>query len=114
MFSECGIIVDSNGRRISLDPKSRNNCEFTFVSHAHTDHLYKKTVKDNSNGLTLMSKVTSLIAKARGYKMTNAVEESEGFQLIDNGHILGYKGLLKKNAFYYTGEISTRERAFMK
>src|ERR671938_80018 len=114
MFSECGIIVDSNGRRISLDPKGRNNCDFTFVSHAHTDHLYKKTVKDNPNGLTLMSKAPSLIAKARGYKMTNAIEEYEGFQLIDNGHILGSKGLLIGNELYYTGDISTRERAFMK
>ena len=114
MFSECGIIVDSNGRRISLDPKSMNDCDFTFVSHAHTDHLYKKTVKDNPNGLTLISKATSLIAKARGYKMTNTIEGSEGFQLIDNGHILGSKGLLIGNELYYTGDISTRERAFMK
>src|SRR5919202_3176945 len=114
MFSECGIIVESNGRRISLDPKSMNDCDFTFVSHAHTDHLYKKTVKDKPNGLTLISKATSLIAKARGYKMTNTIEGSEGFQLIDNGHILGSKGLLIGNELYYTGDISTRERAFMK
>jgi putative mRNA 3-end processing factor len=114
MFSECGIIVNSNGKRISLDPKRWNNCDFTFVSHAHTDHLYKNIVKDNSNGLTLISKATSLIAKARGYKMTNAIEEFEGFQLIDNGHILGSKGLLVGNELYYTGDISTRERGFMK
>src|ERR687885_279366 len=44
MFSEVGIIVNNNGKRISLDPKSHNNCDFTFVSHAHTDHLYKKAL----------------------------------------------------------------------
>src|SRR5919199_1308075 len=44
MFSEVGIIVNNNGKRISLDPKSHNNCDFTFVSHAHTDHLYKRAL----------------------------------------------------------------------
>src|SRR5919199_3832924 len=114
MFSEVGIIVNSNGKRISLDPKSHNNCDFTFVSHAHTDHLYKKALKNNSNTRTLISNATSLIAKSRGYKMTNAIEEFEGFQLLDSGHILGSKGLLIGNELYYTGDISTRERAFMK
>ena len=114
MFSEVGIIVNSNGKRISLDPKSHNNCDFTFVSHAHTDHLYKKALKNNSNTRTLISNATSLIAKSRGYKMTNAIEEFEGFQLVDSGHILGSKGLLIGNELYYTGDISTRERAFMK
>src|SRR5919198_5275980 len=114
MFSECGIIINSNGKRISLDPKSHNNCDLTFVSHAHTDHLYKKTIKNKSNTTTLISNATSLIAKSRGYKMTNAIEEFEGFQLIDSGHILGSKGLLIGNELYYTGDISTRERAFMK
>jgi putative mRNA 3-end processing factor len=114
MFSECGIVVNINGKRISLDPRSHNNCDFTFVSHAHTDHLYKKTVTNNFNTRTLISNATSLIAKARGYKMTNAIEEFEGFQLVDSGHILGSKGLLIGNELYYTGDISTRERAFMK
>src|SRR5919199_731869 len=114
MFSEVGIIVNSNGKRISLDPKSHNNCDFTFVSHAHTDHLYKKTLKSNPNTRTLISNATSLIAKSRGYKMTNTIEEFEGFQLLDSGHILGSKGLLIGNELYYTGDISTRERAFMK
>ena len=114
MFSEYGIVVNINGKRISLDPRSHNNCDFTFVSHAHTDHLYKKTVTNNFNTRTLISNATSLIAKARGYKMTNAIEEFEGFQLVDSGHILGSKGLLIGNELYYTGDISTRERAFMK
>ena len=113
MFSECGIVTNSNGKRISLDPKSLANCDFAFVSHAHTDHLYKTTVKHNSAITTLISRPTSLIAKARGYKMTNAIERYDGFELVDSGHILGSKGLLVENELYYTGDIATRKRAFM-
>jgi putative mRNA 3-end processing factor len=113
VFSECGIVVNSNGKRISLDPKILTNCDFAFVSHAHTDHLYKKTAKRNSAVTTLISSPTSLIAKARGYKMTNTIERCEGFELVDSGHILGSKGLLVENELYYTGDIATRKRAFM-
>ncbi|HZA06087.1 MAG TPA: hypothetical protein VE619_00155, partial [Nitrososphaeraceae archaeon] len=115
ILSECGIIVISNGKTISLDPKSHNNCDLAFVSHAHTDHLYKKTSKNSNNiAQTLVSNATSLIARARGYKMTNVIEKYEGFHMVDSGHILGSKGLLIHNELYYTGDISTRERAFMK
>jgi putative mRNA 3-end processing factor len=113
MFSECGIVTNSNGKRISLDPKSLANCDFAFVSHAHTDHLYKTTANHNSAITTLISRPTSLIAKARGYKMTNAIERYDGFELVDSGHILGSKGLLVENELYYTGDIATRKRAFM-
>jgi putative mRNA 3-end processing factor len=113
-FSQCGIVVNSNGKTISLDPKSHNNCDLTFVSHAHTDHLYKNTLKDRSRTKTLISKATSLIAEARGYRITNVTEEHEGFRMVDNGHILGSKGLLIGDELYYTGDICIRERAFMK
>ena len=36
------------------------------------------------------------------------------FELIDAGHILGSRGLLIGNDLYYTGDISIRERAFMR
>jgi putative mRNA 3-end processing factor len=113
-FSERGIVVNRNGKTISLDPKIHDNCDLTFVSHAHTDHLYKNTLKDGSRNTTLISNATSLIAKARGYRITNVTEEYEGFRLVDSGHILGSKGLLIGSDLYYTGDISIRERAFMK
>ncbi|MFY9870792.1 MAG: hypothetical protein WAK17_13830, partial [Candidatus Nitrosopolaris sp.] len=46
--------------------------------------------------------------------MSEINEEYNGFQLLDTGHILGSKGLLIDDNLYYTGDISTRERAFMK
>ena len=113
-FLEYGIVVNSNGKSISLDPKRHNSCDLTFVSHAHTDHLYRKTIKHSPARQTLVSNATSLIAEARGYKITNIIEQYEGLSLVDNGHILGSKGLLIGKELYYTGDISIRERAFMK
>jgi putative mRNA 3-end processing factor len=114
-FSECGIIVSSGGKKISLDPSREISCDLTFVSHAHTDHLYKKKAgKDNFKGKTLVSKATSLIAQARGYTLHDVTDECEGFQLIDTGHIVGSKGLLIGDEVYYTADISIRERAFMR
>ena len=113
-FLEYGIVVNSNGKTISLDPKSHNNCDLTFISHAHTDHLHKKNMKDSTVTKTLVSNATSVIAQARGYTIANVTEQYEGLRLVDNGHILGSKGLLIEDELYYTGDISIRERAFMK
>jgi putative mRNA 3-end processing factor len=115
MFSECGIIVSIGGKKISLDPSRQISCDLTFVSHAHTDHLYKtKAGEDDSNALTLVSKATSLIAQARGYTINHVADECDGFHLLDTGHIVGSKGLMIGDEVYYTGDISIRERAFMK
>lgn len=113
--SKFGIIVDINGKTVSLDPKRFNHhSDFTFISHAHTDHLCKKTSTTEDNRKVLVSKATSLIAQARGYRLNDVTEICDGFQLINTGHILGSRGLLIGNELYYTGDISIRERSFMK
>ena len=112
-LSECGIIVYNRGKKILLDPKRLVPSDYIFVSHAHIDHLHRKS-SDCMVGKILASKATSLIANARGYAINNVHEECDGFQLIDTGHILGSKGLLMDLDLYYTGDISIRERAFMK
>ena len=113
--SKFGIIVDIDGKTVSLDPKRYNHqCDFTFISHAHTDHLCKKTSTTENNHKILVSKATSLIAQARGYRLDDVTEVCDGFQLINTGHILGSRGLLIGNELYYTGDISIRERSFMK
>jgi putative mRNA 3-end processing factor len=115
-FSQCGILIYSGGKRISLDPNRQIHCDMIFVSHAHTDHLYKNCGKHNSlKSKTLASRETSLIAEARGYRFMNSEQEHDGFKLIDTGHILGSKGLLVSgDEVYYTGDISIKERAFMR
>jgi putative mRNA 3-end processing factor len=116
-FSQCGILIDSSGKKISLDPHRETHSDMIFVSHAHTDHLYKKCGGKNNTlkSKTLASRETSIIAEARGYTLSGSQEEHDGFKLIDTGHILGSKGLLVNcDEIYYTGDISIKERAFMR
>lgn len=104
-----GIVSTHDGIQVNLDPKKGTENGITFVSHAHIDHLHRQ-----NGGLVLTSKQTSEIAKVRGYSIENYREEYENFSLIDAGHILGAKGLLFGDEVFYTGDISIRERAFMK
>jgi putative mRNA 3-end processing factor len=110
------MVIYCGNNKISVDPNRPVPCDFAFFSHAHTDHLcrnYSRTPLTSRNKI-LTSKETSLIADARGFPMSEINEEYNGFQLLDTGHILGSKGLLIDDNLYYTGDISTRERAFMK
>ncbi|MEM3094701.1 MAG: MBL fold metallo-hydrolase, partial [Nitrososphaera sp.] len=113
-LGQSGIMVRQNDITIALDPSHPVDCDFTFVSHAHVDHLHRRGRKKIKTQV-LASKETTLIAHARGYEIVDAAEEQDGFQLVDTGHILGSRGLLVgDDDVYYTGDISVRERAFMK
>lgn len=91
-----------------LDPKNTDSTGVNFVSHAHTDHLPSK------NGGTILSSIeTNEIANLRGFRMENHVQSIDDFTLVDSGHILGAKGLLFDDIFY-TGDICTRNRGFLK
>jgi putative mRNA 3-end processing factor len=103
-----GILCEVNGKRIYLDPKNTDVTGINFVSHAHSDHLPSK-----NGGLILASVETNEIANLRGFKMQNHVTCLDDFSLIDSGHILGAKGLLFDDIFY-TGDICTRSRGFLK
>ena len=113
-LSPSGIIVHQAETAIALDPSRSIDCHFTFISHAHIDHLHKRSMKKNKESQLLASKQTALIAQARGYKISDPAEHFDGFQLVDTGHILGSRGLLVGEDIYYTGDMSMRERAFMK
>ena len=103
-----GILCELNDKRVLLDPKNADSSGLNFVSHAHADHLPSK------NGGTILSSIeTNEIANLRGFKMKNHVSEMEDYSLIDSGHILGSKGLLFDDVFY-TGDICTRDRGFLK
>ena len=107
-----GISVQYEGMTILLDPARSGDCDLTFVSHAHVDHLHRRNRQTETK--ILSSKQTARIARARGYEI-DSVEEHDGFELVDTGHILGSRGLLiGGDRVFYTGDISTRERAFMK
>ena len=103
-----GILCEVNEKRVYLDPKKTDLDGINFVSHAHSDHLPSK------NGGTILSSIeTSAISDLRGFTMKNHVEFLDGFSLIDSGHVLGSKGLLFDDIFY-TGDICTRDRGFLK
>ena len=103
-----GIVCEINNKKIFLDPKNTDSSGINFVSHAHMDHLPSK------NGGTILASIeTNKIANLRGFKMQNHVEKMDDYFLIDSGHILGSKGLLFDDIFY-TGDISTRDRGFLK
>ncbi len=103
-----GIICEINNKKVFLDPKNTDSSGINFVSHAHTDHLPSK-----NGGTILASSETNEIASFRGFKMQNHVEKMDDFFLIDSGHILGSRGLLFDDIFY-TGDICTRDRGFLK
>src|SRR5574342_43658 len=70
-----------------------NNHDFVFVSHAHSDHVYRKP-KNKKNIETLVSQETEMIANARGYDITNPIYDKKDFELIDTGHILRSRGFM--------------------
>ena len=94
-----GIICEVSGKKVFLDPKKTDTSGINFVSHAHMDHLPSK-----NGGTILASMETNKIANLRGFKMQNHLEKIEDYSLINNGHILGSKGLLFDDVFY-TGDI---------
>lgn len=110
-----GITVrQKDGTTVALDPSRAPDCDYAFVSHAHIDHMHRKGKGSTSKSRLIVSKETSLLAEARGYSIEGK-EEHDGFALVDTGHILGSRGLLINDGdVYYTGDLSIRERAFMK
>ena len=103
-----GIECRNSMSTVYLDPKKIQSSGVNFVSHAHIDHL-----PNGGNGTILSSHETNEIAKLRGFNLENATDTLDNFTLIDSGHIFGSKGLLFDDVFY-TGDISLRDRGFLK
>ncbi len=110
------ILLKNDKIKIYLDPMHIIDENFIFISHAHTDHLLNKKnlTKFDLKNKIISSHETSAIANLRGYSIIDYLGSHEDFKLIDNGHILGSKGLLVNNKIFYTGDLSTRKRAFFK
>ena len=107
--SNGGIQVEAGKTRFVLDPKGVVRADYTFVSHAHIDHMHNPA----KNERVIASKETSDLAKARGYDLGCTTEEMEGIELLDSGHILGSRAIKIADEVYYTGDASGRERAFL-
>ena len=95
--------------RYVLDPHSHVRADFAFVSHAHIDHMHTPS----KNERVIASGVTKELAMARGYDLGDVIEEAEGVELLDSGHILGSRAIRIQDEVYYTGDASGRARAFL-
>src|ERR687897_2513822 len=73
-LGQSGIMVHHTDTAIALDPSRPTDCHFTFVSHAHVDHLHKRSMEKKNKTQVLASKETALIALARGYKIGDPAE----------------------------------------
>jgi putative mRNA 3-end processing factor len=107
--SNSGIQVDVGETRFVLDPKAAVRADYTFVSHAHIDHMHNPA----RNERIIASKETGDLARARGYDLGTTIEEAEGVELLDSGHILGSRAIKIADEVFYTGDASGRERAFL-
>lgn len=105
-----GITVETSSFTVALDPRIASSCDYTFVSHAHIDHVHKPL----GNSKVLASKETARLAGLRGYDLGETADVTDGLELFDSGHILGSKAILIDDRVFYTGDISRRDRAFLK
>jgi len=105
-----GIIVEQGSTKFALDPRAPVRADYTFVSHAHMDHVETPHSKAN----VLASRETVLLAKARGVALdANWRNPPQGVALLDSGHILGAKALCVEDELLYTGDAAGRERGFL-
>lgn len=104
-----GIQVDLGTKRFVLDPKGNVRADYTFVSHAHIDHLHSPSRGER----VIASEATRELAAARGFDLGDTTESVEGVELLDSGHILGSRAVRIEDEVYYTGDASGRERAFL-
>ncbi|MDG6988793.1 MAG: exonuclease [Nitrososphaerota archaeon] len=107
--SNGGIQVDLGATRYVLDPHSHVRADYTFVSHAHIDHMHSPSKGEK----IIASAATRELAKVRGYDLGATTEEVEGVELLDSGHILGSRAIRIADEVYYTGDASGRNRAFL-
>ncbi|HYB03705.1 MAG TPA: hypothetical protein VED17_04540, partial [Nitrososphaerales archaeon] len=74
-----GILVKTGGYSLALDPKRASKSDFSFVSHAHIDHVHSP----DGNSKVIASKETVALAKVRGYRLKDAIEQQGGIDLVD-------------------------------
>ncbi len=104
-----GIIVEHGALRFALDPKIPAPVDYTFVSHAHLDHVHIPSMKSK----VIASRATRKLALIRGYDLGQTVEHLDGIKLLDSGHILGSRAICIGDEVIYTGDAAGRERAFL-
>lgn len=104
-----GITVEYGVMSYALDPKGPSKTDYTFVSHAHLDHVQEPDPRSK----VLASKETRILAKVRGFDLGRTIESADNVRLLDSGHILGARAICIADEVLYTGDAAGRDRAFM-
>jgi putative mRNA 3-end processing factor len=104
-----GIMVEYGVSTFALDPKGSVRSDYTFISHAHMDHVQNPDPRTR----LLASRETRMLAKVRGFDLGRTTETVEGVKLLDSGHILGARAICLGDEVFYTGDAAGRDRAFM-
>ncbi len=104
-----GIVVEHGAVTFALDPKIPTAVDYTFVSHAHLDHIHTPSV----NSRVIASRETKRLALIRGYDLGETIQQVDGVRLLDSGHILGSRAICIGDEVLYTGDAAGRERAFL-
>lgn len=105
-----GITVYLGDISIALDPSRTSSADYTFISHAHIDHLNGAQNIQN----ILASRETEILANKRGFRLDLLDNIPNNFRMLEAGHILGSRGILIGDEIFYTGDFSVRQRAFLK
>ena len=61
-----GLLIEHDDTKILLDPSKVESNDFVFISHAHSDHVYRRP-KNKTRIKTITSIETEQIATARAY-----------------------------------------------
>lgn len=97
-----GLVVKTKNGIIGLDSANKD-CDYCFLSHAHSDHLFK-TQKP-----VLCSNETLDFAKIRNINI-NKIDSLPSAKMVDSGHVLGSKSLIVEDdeKLLFTGDFSLR------
>jgi len=103
-----GIHIDGDEKFVADSRKALGDTN--IASHAHMDHAFQ------GDSEVVCSKLTKKLLESRlGRELTQT--EHPDIELIDSGHILGSKAALiktKGKRILYTGDVSTRDRTYLK
>jgi len=109
MISEKDGIHISGDERFVADSRKALG-DVNIASHAHMDHAFQ------GDGKVVASKLTGKLLESRLGRELKICEHPD-VELIDSGHILGSKAALietDEKRILYTGDVSTRDRAYIK
>jgi len=103
-----GIHIDLNEKFVADSRKAVG--DVNIASHAHMDHAFQ------GDGEVVCSDLTQKLLESRLGKEL-VLSKHPDIELIDSGHILGSSAALIKSdgkKILYTGDVSTRDRAYIK